>query len=209
MLKLICRNTLPVFLLLFGVRFAAAQSVDVFFGLGTAQASSNHQAVDTFGDGTLYTPPRLGGLFATTGGNLMLTPHFGFGGEISFRPSQGDYAGLKYRPIFYDFNGIYHPSSSKRLIPELQAGLGGVNLRFYQNQQACDAFVGCSNANFFVEGSNHFQVHMAAGLKYYVKGSLFVKPQVDLRYVNNFFQFGSNWVPEYSAQIGYTFGRGN
>jgi hypothetical protein len=208
--KFIRGNILLLFVLPFGIQFASAQpGVDVFFGLGTASDSSNGKAVDTFGTGTLFTPPRMGGLFASTGGNLMITPHFGVGGELSFRPSQGGYAGLKYRPIFYDFNGIYHPLKSNRFVPEIQAGLGAVNLRFYQSQRACDAFAGCSSSNAFVESSNHFQVHFAAGLKYYVRGNVFVKPQFDLRYVNNFFQFGSNVVPEYSAQIGYTFGRQN
>jgi len=205
-LKRICRNIPLLFVVLFCARFSAAQGVDAFFGLGTAMDKSNGQAINTFGDGTIYTAPRMGGLFANTGGSLMITPHYGFGGEVSFRTSQGGYAGLKYRPIFYDFNGIYHPMSTKRLVPELQAGLGAVNLRFYQNQQACDAFAGCSTSNFFVESSNHFQLHFAAGLKYYAKGQFFVEPKFDLRWVDNFFQFGSNWVPEYSVNVGYTFG---
>lgn len=205
-MKRICRNIPLLFVVLFCARFAAAQGVDAFFGLGTAMDKSNGQAINTFGDGTIYTAPRMGGLFANTGGSLMITPHYGFGGEVSFRTSQGGYAGLKYRPIFYDFNGIYHPMATKRLVPELQAGLGAVNLRFYQNQQACDAFAGCSTSNFFVESSNHFQLHFAAGLKYYAKGQFFVEPKFDLRWVDNFFQFGSNWVPEYSVNVGYTFG---
>jgi hypothetical protein len=205
-LKHNCRHVPFLFSLLFCFQIANAQGVDVFFGLGTAQVSSNKQPVDTFGTGTLYTPPAMGGLFANTGGGVMITPRFGFGGEVSFRTSQGNYAGLKYRPIFYDFNGIYHPVNAKRLVPEIQAGLGGVNLRFYQNQSGCDAFEGCVNSNFFVESSSHFQLHLGAGLKYYVKGNFFVRPQVDLRWVNNFFQFGSNWVPEYSIALGYTFG---
>jgi hypothetical protein len=53
-----------------------------------------------------YFPPKMGGLFGTVGGDLMFMPHFGVGAESSFRMSQGAYAGLKYRPTFYDFNGI-------------------------------------------------------------------------------------------------------
>ena len=205
-MKRIFRNSPLLFAVLFFVRFAAAQGVDAFFGLGTAMDKSNGQAIDTFGTSTIYNTPRMGGLFATTGGSLMVTPHYGFGGEVSFRTSQGGYAGLKYRPIFYDFNGIYHPMGTKRLVPEIQAGLGAVNLRFYQNQRACDVFAGCSSANTFVESSNHFQLHFGAGLKYYVRGQLFVQPRFDLHRVNNFFQFGNNLVPEYSVALGYTFG---
>ena len=49
--------------------------------------------------------------------------------------------------------------------------------------------------------------HLGAGVNIYVKGGIFVRPQVDVRYVRNFFQFGSNWVPAYSVAIGYAFGR--
>ena len=205
-MKPVSRNIPLLFAALFGAQLAAAQGVDVFFGLGTATNSSSKQIVDTFGDGTLYGTPRMGGLFADTGGSLMITPHYGFGGEVSFRTSQGGYAGLNYRPIFYDFNGIYHPTGEKRLVPEIQAGLGAVNLRFYQNVSGCDVFGGCSSASQFLESSNHFQLHFGVGLKYYVKGNFFVRPQFDLHWVNNFFQFGSDLVPEYSVALGYTFG---
>jgi hypothetical protein len=29
----------------------------------------------------------------------------------------------------------------------------------------------------------------------------------DVHYVNNFFPFGSNWVPRYSVSLGYSFGK--
>jgi hypothetical protein len=29
---------------------------------------------------------------------------------------------------------------------------------------------------------------------------------VDVHWVNNFFQFGSGWVPQYSVAVGYRFG---
>jgi hypothetical protein len=163
---------------------------------------------DTFGNGTLYYPPKMGGLFGTVGGGFMITPHFGFGAETSFRMSRGSYAGLTYRPTFYDFNGIYHPvSATKRIVPEFQAGLGGVNLKFYANQQYCDAFAGCSSSNSYLESSNHLQVHLSAGVRLYVKDGFYIRPQADVHWVNNFFQFGSSWVPEYGVAVGYTFGR--
>ncbi len=43
-----------------GSQFAQAQEgPDVFFGVGTASAPSSNQQIDTFGDGTLYTPQNL------------------------------------------------------------------------------------------------------------------------------------------------------
>ncbi len=182
---------------------------DVFFGVGTASTSSSGQTLNTYGDGTLYGTPRLGGTFGKIGADIMITPHFGIGGETDLRFSQGDYAGLKYRPTFYDFNAIWAPTGRrlKRVVPELQAGIGGVNLSFYQPASYCDSFVGCSSSNQYVESSNHFQLHLEAGVRMYVTSHLFVRPQVDAHYVNNFFQFGSNWVPEYGASIGWSFHR--
>ena len=184
---------------------ASAQSV--YFGLGTTHLSSNGQTIDTFGTGNRFGTPSMTGAFAKVGADLMITPHFGIGAQTDFRFSQGAYAGLKYRPIFYDFNAIYTPfRSSRRVVPEFQGGLGAVDTRFFYSSQSCDPFVGCSSNNQFVESANHFQVHMAAGLRFYVTPHFFIKPQLDAHYVNNFVQFGSNWVPEYSASIGWRFG---
>ena len=197
-----------VFALCFNNQFAQAQAdFDVHFGVGTAQASSSGQAIDTFNTGNYLSTPKLVGTFGKVGADIMLTPHFGIGGQADLRFSQGSYAGLNYRPVFYDFNAIYAPlRADKRIVPEFQGGLGAVSLKFYYPQQYCDAFAGCSSSNTYLESSNHFQVHMAAGVRFYLTPHLFVRPQIDARYVNNFFQFGSNWVPEYSASVGWSFG---
>ena len=137
----------------------------------------------------------------------MITPHFGFGGETDFKFSQGSYAGLTYRPVFYDFNAIWMPVTKlKRIVPEFQAGIGGVNLKYYVPQSYCDVFAGCSSGNQYLESSNHFQTHLEAGVRFYITPHVFIRPQVDAHYVNNFFQFGSNWVPEYGGSIGWSFG---
>ncbi len=193
---------------LFGASSINAQvGPDIFFGVGTATASSNGQSIDTFGDGTLYNTPKLSGAFGKVGADIMIKPHFGVGGETDWRFSQGGYAGLNYRPTFYDFNGIWAPTFSrfKRVVPEFQAGLGGVNMKFYYPSSYCDSFAGCSSSNQYIESSNHFQIHLEAGVRFYVTQHVFVRPQVDAHWVNNFFQFGSNWVPEYGASIGWSF----
>jgi hypothetical protein len=148
----------------------------------------------------------MGGLFGDVGGSFFLTKHLGVGAELNWRGSQGAYAGLKYRPLFYDFNGIWQPVKTARFVPEIQGGVGGVNLRYYYNSQYCDQFTGCTTSNSFLESSNHFQVHLGAALRMYVTPHVFVRPAVDAHYVNNFFQFGNNWVPEYSIGVGYSFG---
>jgi hypothetical protein len=208
--KMRIHHVLPVlFILLFGgVKFARAQSGDVYFGLGTSIDKSSGQTIDTFGDGNLYSTPKMTGLFGSFGADFMFRPSLGIGGEFSSRFAQGSYAGLNYRSEFYDFNAIWLPIlSSKKVVPELQAGIGGANLKFYYSQQFCDSFSGCSTSNTYLESSNHFQAHLGAAIRMYVKGGLFVRPQVDVHYVKNFFQFGSNWVPEYTVSFGYTFGR--
>ncbi len=203
------RSTIPLALALcFGASFAHAQSdVDVYFGVGTAMDSSSRQAIDTFSTGSPFTTPRLGGTFGKVGGDFMMTPHFGVGAEMDFRFAQGSYTGLNYRPMFYDFNGIWNPTghAERRVVPEIQAGLGGARMSFYYPTSYCDQFAGCSNSNNFLESSNHFQVHMGAGVSFYVTHHLFIRPQVDVHYVNNFFQFGSSWVPEYGAAAGWSF----
>jgi hypothetical protein len=187
---------------------AYAQSeVDVALGLGTAQDKSNGQVIDPLGTGTFSQTGAINGLFMKISGDVMFKPSFGAGFEASFRPAQGSYAGLGDRPLFYDFNGIYHPPlKSKRFVPELQAGLGGVSVKFYANEQSCNSLTGCSSSNAFLTSASHFQLHLGGGLKYYVTDHIFVRPEVDVHWVDNFSQFGNNWVPQYGASIGYTLG---
>ena len=56
-----------------------AQQVDAFLGLGTARVGSNGQSIDTFGDGTLYKAPAMGGVFTDFGFNLFLNRQVGIG----------------------------------------------------------------------------------------------------------------------------------
>ncbi len=74
------------------------------------------------------------GTFGTFGADFMWKKHLGFGGEYSFRVSQGPFApqeDVTYRPAFYDFNAIWHPIEVARVVPEIQGGIGGVNTKFY------------------------------------------------------------------------------
>jgi hypothetical protein len=188
------------------VTAASAQGFDAYVGAGGINDSSNKLAIDAFGTGNFVNTPTLKGATMNLGASIFVTPHFGVGGEVVFRPNKSDYSGLQYRPLFYDFNGIWKPIlRAKRVVPELQGGIGGVNLRFY-TPQVCDVLAGCTSRNTFIESSNHFQVHAGAGVRFYVTRSIFVRPQFDFHWVNNFFQFGSNFVPQYSAVVGYTFG---
>jgi hypothetical protein len=138
----------------------------------------------------------------------MFKPWIGVGGETDFRFAQGAYSGLTYRPFFYDFNAILMPTGRKfkYVVPELEAGIGGTKLSFYENSSYCNILAGCSSSSATVASSNHFQTHLAAGIRFYANQHLFIEPKIDAHYVDNFFQFGSNWVPEYSASVGWSFG---
>jgi hypothetical protein len=180
-----------------------AQEVAAYFGLGSAYVSSSGKQIDTFGDGNLYKTPAMDGLFASLGASVFLTKHVGVGAELSWRPSEGDYAGLKYRPSFASFDGIFRPNrgSTKRFAPELRAGIGWARVRYdFNDQPSCDQVPGCPD-------TTHFQAHLGAATRWYFNDHLFLRPALDVHYVHNLFEFGSNWVPRYSVGVGYSFGR--
>jgi hypothetical protein len=91
-------------------------------------------------------------------------------------------------------------------VPQFEAGIGATSIHFYQSSTSCDQLVGCSSSNSFIESSTHFQTHLGVGLNLYATEHIFLRPQIDVHWVNNFFQFGSDWVPEYSLAVGYRFG---
>jgi hypothetical protein len=184
-----------------------AQSANIYFGVGTAIDSSANTQIDTFGTGNPFTTPSMGGAFPDIGASVLFTKHVGIGADVSWRASKGAYAGLLYRPTFYDFDGIWEPVSSKHFEPEIHAGIGGMHIGYSYSQTECDQFAGCSTTNEGVESASHFQVHLALAARLYVTDHVFIRPAVEAHYVNNLFQFGSDWVPQYSLGIGYSFGR--
>jgi hypothetical protein len=218
--KLMIR-TLPLLglFLLAGVPRANAQGVSAYFGLGSAFDSAatssgcpSQQISDPFnvlGPPASCVPgPTMGGVFGLFGADFMIKPHLGVNGEYAFRFTQAAYLpneGLNVRPGFYDFNAVYQPSSGdKRIVPVLEAGIGGAKLSYYISQQAGSLFT----QSQYYTSSNHFQVHAAVGVKLYVHSDIFIKPQFDLHYVPNLTdQYGRNFVPQVTVSIGYTFGR--
>ena len=148
----------------------------------------------------------------------MLWKYFGVGAEVNFQPARQNYlvfqqqsAGaygdiLQSRTTFYDFNGIAQPISTKRFALQFQGGIGGTNVKFYEQLSSSSAILGNSQSTQFFGSSNHFQVHAGAGVQVYVTDHIFVRPQFDLHYVHNFSQFGSNAVPSATVWVGYSFG---
>jgi len=206
-----------ILLLVAGAKKASAQGVSAYFGMGsaidtaaTSPGCAPKQLFDPFtgASGTCETAPTMGGIFGVFGADFMINPHLGVNGQYSFRFAQANYlpaASLNVRPAFYDFNAVFQPTSGdKRVVPVLEGGIGGAKLSFYISQQAGSIF---TQSQYFTS-TNHFQVHAAVGVKFYVSTSVFIKPQVDLHYVPHLTdQYGRNAVPEFTLSIGYSFGR--
>lgn len=195
---------------------AQAQSLSPYFGLGTGTNSAGTSTgcppgrlFDSFND-ACEPAPTIGGLFGILGADFMVLPHLGVNGEYAFRFAQAPYlplGGLKFRPAFYDFNVIWQPFSIWRLVPDVEGGFGVARVALYSTQTTSVTGI-TSTTTSSAGAANHFQEHFGLGAKLYITSAIFIKPQFDFHYVPHLTdQFGRNWVPQYSAAVGYTFGR--
>jgi hypothetical protein len=185
--------------LLLMVSPAFGQQFDVAFGLGGLSAPSTTSTTPT---GTSVSEG--GGVYPDFSGDFLFKKNFGVGAEIAWRGGQATYAGIApYRPLFYDAFATYAPAFSK-VTPELRAGIGVESLRFYQPYYNC-GFTGCTNYT----SSNHLMGVVGAGLRLYVWGHMFVRPEADLYLIRNNVEFNSNHAIRYGASVGYTFGSFN
>lgn len=176
-----------------------AQQFDAALGFGTVKAPA---ASNGF-------PSESGGLYISFGGNYLFKHHFGFGGEVAPRLRQAPYGinnsafsgVIPYRPIFYDFNVVYGPTSiKKRVGGDIMAGIGGQDLRFYSSNFTCGAF-SCTNYT----SSNTFAWHFGADVRFYVWGHAFIRPEAHYYVVHNNSFFNNNNVSRYAISIGYSF----
>jgi hypothetical protein len=188
-------------LLLFWLAASAyAQQMDVAFGVSTINAPAYSSTSST---PTYPLQSLTGGAYPSFSGDFLFHKDFGVMGEISWKGSQGIYAGYQpYRPIFWDFNGVYAPRLGRHAAGELSAGIGVESTRFYNNYYTCGYVSGCTNYST----SSHFMGQFGAGLKLYAHGGLFVRPELHYYLVNNNVPFTSSRVFRYGASIGYTFG---
>lgn len=204
--------------LLGSVDFVRAQRVSPYFGLGSERDSAGtttNNSANTCPAGQLFdgliceNGPTMGGLFGQVGVDFMFRPHFGVNGEYAFKFSRPDFLpadSSKFRPSFYDLNVLWQPFASKRLIPFLEGGVGAAKISLYSTGTS---ITGVTNLSSFPAGSdtNHFQLHFAAGVKFYIRGKIFVRPTFDLHYATNLTdQFNSNRVIGFMISAGYTFG---
>jgi len=192
------RKLVLVAILFVFASIAAQAQVDVAFGLSTTSGAS---ATSASGN---YAPQSIGGgTYLNFSGDYLFWKGFGVGGQIAWRASQSLWGGqLPYRPIFYDFNGVYAPRINQYLGAELQGGIGAESVRFYTGNVICSAFSGCSN----YQSTNHFMGHIGGGVKVYPKGNFFIRPEAHVYFVRNNFEFSGPRVTRYGMSIGYTWG---
>jgi len=211
------------------IRFASAQSgFDINIGFGAIHDKASSTQIDqslnpcTIAD--LYPPcvstPALNGFMLGFGGDLMLWKKFGVGAEVAFQPAKQNYVdltasaasaglntlSLQSRVTLYDFDGIFEPVSTKKVALKLKGGIGGANIKFYENGSASNSVIGNQNYTQFYGSSNHFNVHGGVGVQIYLTDHIFIRPEFDIHYVPNLTQFGSNVILQGMAWIGYSWG---
>jgi len=211
------RTFLPLILLLGSVPLLQAQgSFDVAVGFGSVHDKATGLGIDSV-TGSSCTPssaaptcevtPGLGGLLMGFEGDGMLNKHFGIGGDFSFQPTKNDYGPLQYRQLFYTFNGIYAPINNKRLQLRLEGGIGGTRSGFSLTETSCVGTAVCTTQALPIGNSSHFQVHVGAGVQFYVKPHIFIRPQFDFHEVPGLTnQFGRDQVIGGTIWVGYNFG---
>jgi opacity protein-like surface antigen len=197
--------------------FAQAE-FDIGLGFGVAHDASNGQGIDNLnslnalgscipnsGDVNCEQTGALNNFMMGFGMNVLLTKHYGFGGEVSFTPERPNYAPFQYRQTFYDFNGIYAPINEKRVQLDILGGVGGAHTSFSINESECVGISICTN---FTEPTgitaNHFQAHVGAAVQIFVTDHIFIRPEYDFRYVPGFNTvFKSNVVNAAMVWVGF------
>src|SRR5438874_11170698 len=135
--------------------FAHAQEFDAAIGFGTLTAPSGSVAL---ANGENVT--ERGGLYPGFSADFIIKHRLGVSGNVAWRASRNLYAGvLPYRPIFYDFNGIYAPKLGTRATAVVMAGIGAEILGSYTPHFDVSAFSCTHSAN-----TNQFMVTVGGGV---------------------------------------------
>jgi hypothetical protein len=187
----------PIFVVFFFAQFATAQQGDAMFGGNVLMSSGSC-------DPTTGLCPEKGGFYPSVSADVIFHKRIGFNFETAWRASQGSYGGSggqPYRPIISDFNAMYQPKLSKKVGLDLMAGIGWQSTRFYLPY--CTGTFSCNN---FIS-SRHFLTDIGGGIRYYVWGHVFVRPEVHYYHINNNTDvFSNDNVFRAGASIGYTIG---
>ena len=181
---------------------SCAQQGDAMIGFGTVMSPGAASCGSP--NFVNFVCPERGGLYTNISADVIFHRRIGVGFDAAWR-TLGDFGGLgqPYRPILFDFNGVYQPRLSKKVGADLFAGIGWQTTRFYsfQNTTSCIDFNACYNS------SNHFLVDVGGGIRYYVWGHVFVRPEAHYYHIlNNTDFFSSGNVIRLGGSIGYTIG---
>jgi hypothetical protein len=181
--------------------FARAQQIaqiDFAVGGSTPFSSKSTSASEAF-----ILPPLKGGVYPGFSTDVLLKNHFGFNAEAAFRYHQGLYAEYqKFRPIFYDVNGVYTQRVSGRASLNFLGGFGGESLIFYNVFENCPS--GTCRASL---SSNHLLLHAGAELPYRFWKHFFVRPEAHFYRIIDNTEFNSANILRLGASVGYIFGR--
>ncbi len=221
-MKRICRYLPLLSLLPLCVPLAHGQAaVDINIGFGGAWDSANASGIDNanslsnaFGsctpgskDVNCQALPALSGFFLGFGGDVMVKEKLGVGVDFSVQPAQQNYGPLQSRQLFYDFDAIYRPISTKKAALNIEGGIGGARTSFSYTQSSCVGTAVCSSQASPVGSASHFQEHLGVGVQIMLTDHFFIRPQFDVHFVQGLTdQFGRNVVPQAMVWVGYNLG---
>lgn len=177
-----------------------AQSGDIAFGAsGLIAAKPSSFDINS---GNFFAPTMGGGTYLGFTGDFLLKHHLGVEGEVQWRAHQNLYQGYQpYRPLFFDFGGIWASRFGKYFGAELTAGIGASSTRFYTGYETC-SFVSCTDYT----SSNHFMGAFGGGIKLYPTKNIFIRPELRYYAIHNNVEFAGNNAIRAGISIGYTFG---
>lgn len=176
---------------------ASAQSVDAFFGFDTLMASHYYA-----NEG--IAPSYLGGgFYSGIGATFYFADGLGINGEVYWRDSVQDYGGYSVRPVFYDFNLAWSPAalSGNTVKPDFYVGVGDDNWRLYTGEYICSTF-SCTD----YVASNHLTLDLGADAKIYVRGHIFLAPEVHWYDIRHDFEYDVPDAWRVGIRLGYTLG---
>jgi hypothetical protein len=183
---------------------AQAQKIDIAFGVSTTIAPSA-----SFVDGSETAPSLSGGAYPGVSGDVLFWHNLGVGAEVFWRGGSancsvsicGFDSGITYRPVLYNFNAVFSPKLAPHAYLELVGGLGALDTHY----SACTLSGASCGGSQLISSSNHFDVDLGGGIKLYVHGGFFVRPEARFYWINNNTDFSSNHAGRVGASIGYTF----
>ena len=183
---------------------AQAQKIDIAFGVSTMVAPGA-----SFVDGAEAFPSLSGGAYPGVSGDVLFWHNLGVGAEVFWRGSSANCAvsicgfdsGITYRPVLYNFNAVYSTKIASHVNLELVGGLGALDTHYSE----CTLSGASCGGSQLISSSDHFDVDLGGGIKLYVHGGFFVRPEARFYWINNNTDYSSSHAGRVGASIGYTF----